>query len=252
MSRLDEGSSFQVRFTWSPNAIKGFGAAMAFLLVSVLVSMCTHVEAPEPYKLPETTPVTLLVFGEGDGSGARKGNLTEEGAAQKGRDPQDPLADATRAASNSRANTQVEDPTQAGTHRAVPDVGRRGDADESTDASETVGSPDGRDDGTGLGMVGAGRGKGLGYGDIDWGGGGNRIVLHKVKPRFPPGTMNTEVKLRFRVRPDGTVSMVLPVRRGGDPAADAAAMQAMRQWRFNKLGDDREMEGTITFVFRGS
>jgi len=252
MSRLDDGRSLQLRLVWSPNALKGYGVAVGFLLVTILVSKCTRVEPPEPYQLPKTTPVTLLVFGEGDGTGARKGNLTAEGKALRGKAPNDPLSDASRAAASSRVNTRVDDPTQASRHIPVADVGRKGSERSTSDASETVGRSDGADDGTGIGLVGAGKGKGLGYGDIDWGGGGNRIVLNKVTPKFPPGTMNTEVKLRFRVRPDGSVSTVFPVRRGGDPQADAAAMQAMRQWRFNKLTDDREMEGTITFVFRGS
>ncbi len=252
MRYREETPSFQIQFIWSPNAFKGYGAAMVFLSIVMLVSMCTKVEPPDPYPLPKSTPVTLLIFGEGDGTGARKGNLTAEGKALKGQDAQNPLQDAQKAAS-ARSGKATSDPTQATNLKPVADVGSRGKPDQTADAADrTIGSSSGSDDGTGIGWAGSGKGKGLGYGDIDWGGGGNRIVLNKVMPTFPSGVRNTEVKLKFRVRPDGSVSFVLPVRRGGDPAADQAAINAMKRWRFNKLNNDQEMEGTITFVFRGS
>lgn len=244
-------STLQVQLVWSPNALKGYAAAVLILVVIMLMSKCTRVEPPTSRPLPPTTPLTVLILGDGDGTGQRKGNLTAEGAAQRGPTPQDPLSDAARAAAASRA-TSSRDLSQSTNIQAVPETGAKQRDTSSKDGSVTVGAGSGEQNGTGLGFAGAGKGKGLGYGDIDWGGGGNRIVLHKVKPSFPPGTMNTEVRLRFRVRPDGSVSMVLPVRKGGDPAADQAASHALRQWRFNPLTSKDDMEGTITFVFKGS
>jgi TonB family protein len=147
----------------------------------------------------------------------------------------------------------ADDPTQAGTHIPVKDLGQAGANRADGSATDvTRGAQDGDEDGTGRGWAGTGTGKGMGFGDIDWGGGGNRIVLNKVKPQFPPGTLDTKVQLRFRVRPDGTVSIVTPMRKGGNPAADQAAIKAMYQWRFNPLSTDKDMEGTITFVFKSS
>lgn len=244
--------SVTFQFRWSPNSFRGFGVSMGVLAIILLVSMCTKPDAPDVYAQRKSTGVTLLRLGDGDGTGARKGNLTREGAKQKGRDAQNPLADASRAQA-SNVKTDAGDPNHATRLKAVNDVGKP-DANEDQTAlgDRTVGSTDGDRDGTGLGMAGTGRGAGEGYGNIDWGGGGNRTVTEKVLPEFPPGTRNTQVKLRFRVRPDGTVSFVMPVRKGGDPAADAAASRALRRWRFNKLASNEEMEGTITFVFRGS
>lgn len=251
MNQRRDQSSLQLQFAWSPNAIKGFIASILVLSLVLLVSMCTRVSPPESRPLPPTKPLTLLILGDGDGTGQRKGNLTAEGAAQRGEAAADPLTDASKAAASSRA-TSSQDLANSTNIRAVQETGSPNGDTASKDGSKTIGAGTGERDGTGLGLVGAGRGKGLGYGDIDWGGGGNRIVLHKVKPQYPPGTMNTEVRLRFRVRPDGTVSMVQPVRKGGDPAADQAATKALRQWRFNPLTTGDEMEGTITFVFKGS
>jgi protein TonB len=88
----------------------------------------------------------------------------------------------------------------------------------------------------------------LGYG-IEWGGGGNRIVLSKVLPTYPPGyNVSGRVRLRFTVRPDGSVASILPVERS-DPVLERIAIQALRQWRFNPIESAVEMVGIITFVF---
>ncbi len=192
-----------------------------------------------------------LSFGAGDGTGGSKGNLTEEGKATRGIESSNPLQDAQRALT-SKSNIDRSDPTQSANLVPVRDVGRNKSNVTGTDAvDESIGMKDGSVDETGTGWVGMGKGRGLGYG-VDWGGGGNRIVLNKPLPLFPPGTLNTEVKLRFRVRPDGSVSWVAPTRKGGNPAVDQAAIRAMYQWRFNPLADNVDMEGTITFVFRNS
>lgn len=254
MHRRDNtATNIELRLVWSPNALKGFLIACGVLAVAVIMSTCSRFDPPEKINLKTSVPVTLLVFGEGDGTGLRKGNLQAEGAAQRGQESRNPLDDASKATQSSTGSTVAKDPTQTAKLIPTSDVGKRGKEDEDDRTSElTIGSKTGTDDGTGIGWAGLGKGKGQGYGDIDWGGGGNRIVLNKVLPTFPPGTLNTQVKIRFRVLPDGTVSMAWPVRRGGNPAVDQAAVQAMRRWRFNPLSSQTDMEGTITFVFKNS
>lgn len=253
MSRhYDDNRQLQIRLQWSPNAWKGFGGAVVICSLVVLMSTCVRVEPPHVRELPATTGVTLLVFGDGDGTGARKGNLTAEGVQKRGEKPDNPLADARQAARSPDGTTPASDPTQ--TTRPVPsaNVGDRSKDSARDGGAVAIGGRDGTNDGTGLGVDGRGSGRGLGLGDIDWGGGGNRTVVFKQLPKYPPGTLNTAVKLRFRVMPDGTVSSVIPVRRGGNPAVDDAAMEALRRWRFNKRDDGIEMEGTITFTFKSS
>jgi len=238
-----------IQFQWNPNTFRGFVAALIFFAVLMVFSMCTKVSAPEPYATRPSYGLVEVRFGDGDGTGARKGNLSREGQARKGPDG-NPLEDAQAAASAKNPRT-VEDPMASASHRTVAELGKKGTASDVANSGDADrGAKDGATDGTGLGWAGSGPGKGLGLGDIDWGGGGNRTVLKKELPRFPAGTLNTEVKLRFRVRPDGTVSWVMPLRRGGNPAVDNAAITAMYKWRFNPLSTDTEMEGTITFVFK--
>lgn len=241
----------QIRLPWDRNAAIGYSIATGVVLVTLFMMTCVNPKDPHVHELPTTIPITLLSFGEGDGSGARKGNLTAEGKALRGQKPANDLADASKPSTSNLTNRAVADPNQASHLRPVDAVGVRGQNTQQGDAGEMMlGSRDGSDDGTGLGGEGTGSGKGLGYGDIDWGGGGNRLVVSKVLPKYPPGTLNTKVRLRFRVLPDGTVSDVWPVQRSGNPVVDREAMIALRRWRFNKLLDQTEMEGVITFVFR--
>ena len=251
MSRYHDIPSVQLRFEWNPNAVRGFIAASIIMAIVLLVSMCTRYTPPEPYSSRRTTPFELMVFGEGDGTGGRKGNLSREGASQRGKETQNPLEDAQRSASSS-GKVRETDPTQSAKLIPAKNIGKDGKPHEGEAADRTVGTTDGKDDASGLGWVGTGTGKGLGNEAIDWGGGGNRTVVSNPLPKFPPGTMNTAVKLKFRVLSDGSVSLVWPVRKGGNPIVDQEAMRVLKQWRFNKLSSGVEMEGTITFVFKNS
>lgn len=248
MTHREDAYSSQIQFRWSPNAFKGFIVSLAVFLLMLVITKCTKIEAPIPYSQPGYTTVDL-VFGAGNSTGPSGGNLSTEGRAQKGKEG-NPLDDAS-SSSTSKLHKTISDPTQSSRQRIVDDAGGKNNAKANSTGEGNVGAKDGTDDGTGLGWAGTGSGKGLGYG-LEWGGGGNRIVLHKELPRFPDGALNTQVKLRFRVRPDGTVSWVMPVRRGGNPAVDQAAIQALYRWRFNPLGTDVEMEGTISFVFKNA
>jgi protein TonB len=85
--------------------------------------------------------------------------------------------------------------------------------------------------------------------DIEWGGGGNRTVIYKVLPQYPRGhNVAGRVRLRFTVLPDGTVGLIVPLQRT-DPLLERAAIEALRQWRFNPLPTATEMVGVITFTF---
>jgi TonB family protein len=104
-------------------------------------------------------------------------------------------------------------------------------------------------DGSGLGRFGAGTGRGAGYG-LEWGGGGNRIVLHKELPKYPSGVnTSAQIKIRFTVLQDGSVGSAVPMQKG-EPLLERAALEALRRWQFNPTHDDKEMVGFITFTFR--
>lgn len=118
-------------------------------------------------------------------------------------------------------------------------------------AKTAAGTPQGStaNDAEGIGRFGSGTGRGQGYG-IEWGGGGNRVVVHKELPKYPAGVnTTTQIKIRFSVNPNGTVGMILPMQKG-DPLLERAAIEALRRWQFNPLTETKEMVGFITFTFR--
>lgn len=251
-----EPNNLSISIPWDSNTFRGFVGALCVttLMMFLLPSMIdVTITIPEPER--RSIPIELI-FGLGDGTGGSKGNLAEEGRANKGRTPQNPLEDAAKAA-------VMKPVTKATPSEYAPGVNVKPVKDKEItaeqpskdvnqgSASKNVGKENGFENGTGMGSeFGGGRGAGHGYGDIEWGGGGNRIVLDKKLPKYPPGVNTSAViKLRFTVRPDGTVASVLPLQKG-EPALEQAAIAALRQWRFNPLTIDNDMVGIIPFYFK--
>ncbi len=251
--REDTQVQLKMKIPWDRFTARGFAIALAivfslFFLISVGFSDSSP-QKPEQNLIP----IGIINFGDGDGTGVSKGNLSREGASHKGAITLSDLHDA-KIAANKRATPQepVEDPENYQNLKAIDGAASNTKSKDNIEGNSTknIGSPDGSPQGTGTGTTGFGPGAGLGLGDIEWGGGGNRVVLFKKLPKYPPG-VNTEaqIRIRFTVRADGTVSTVFPLQKG-DPLLEKAAMDALRKWRFNPLKDDKEMYGIITFTFR--
>lgn len=91
----------------------------------------------------------------------------------------------------------------------------------------------------------------LGY-DIDWGGRGKRKLLTTppILPTYPAGVnKEIDIRLRFTILPDGTVGGVIPLTKA-DTRLENAAMNALRQWRFERLpSGQRNVVQTAIIVF---
>ncbi len=251
----EEDNAVQIKLPWDENTAKGFAIALAMTIVFLIIAPNLQYNDPHYRRIQiNSIPLTILNFGDGDGTGLSKGNLTAEGASRRGGEASSILQDAESPSKTRFTQTaEMRDPL-SGTPVAVAELSSdvRTKPTEKGDGRLDIGTRDGVIDGTGLGSRGSGRGKGLGFGDIEWGGGGNRIVLQKPLPKFPPGVnTDAEIKFRFTVLPDGTVGRIIPLQKA-DPRLEAAAMNALRQWRFNRLNEDIVMEGIIplTFVLR--
>ena len=245
--------SLELKIPWDSNTARGFAVAVVLTLFFIFTAPLYYIKPPVVDRFQTNTiPIEILNFGAGDGTGLSKGNLSAEGAKHKGANPQSNLHDAQVAALTRKTNKpSAGDPNESSNLIPVSELSA---TDRNTDNrgshSRNVGSPDGSEGGTGLGDKGAGPGKGLGFGDIEWGGGGNRIVLYKKVPQFPPGAnTSAQIRIRFTVLADGTVSNMVPLQKG-DPILERSAMEALRQWRFNPLKEERVMVGIITFTFR--
>ncbi len=250
----DESQPLHINIPWNKNTAEGFIAALIIVFVIILLSPMVKIEKPAAYKYEvNTIPLELINFGEGDGTGISKGNLSDEGIAHKGKDPLSNLHDAEVATKTKlKPNTKDIDPEDASSFIAKNEIAsnqKTNNTDRGT-SSRDIGNKDGTDNGTGLGDKGLGKGLGPGIGPIDWGGGGNRTVLYKKLPSYPKNVnLSAQIKIKFTVSKDGMVIRMVPLQKG-DPDLEKAAMNALRRWRFNPLKENKTMYGIITFTFK--
>ena len=253
----DEPQPIQLKIPWDPHTAKGFVVATVILIVWMFAMSVSDIRIGIPDYARASVPMDTMIsirFGDGDGTGISKGNLTAEGRRNSGENPQSDLHDAERAGAtrhdrNANPNTDVENASDFNPVDELSSDGKnianRGGSDRNN-----VGSRDGSPDGRGLGEKGFGKGKGKGFGDIEWGGGGNRTVMRKVLPKYPKGlNRGAQIRIKFTVSSDGRVIDMIPLTKG-DPQLEQAAQSALRKWRFNPLKDDIVMKGVITFTFR--
>lgn len=250
---FEENTALQIQLPWDSNTARGFGIALVIVLLLLLFAQFWNINKAHVRTIEfNSVPLVLLNFGDGDGTGISKGNLTKEGASRKGDIAQSALEDAaTPALTKQVRNAAENDPNNISNPIPVKELSSATKVSGSEQGAGTrdIGTNDGISDGSGLGSRGSGKGKGYGFGDIEWGGGGNRIVLHKPLPKFPAGVnTNAELKFRFTVMPDGTVGRIIPLQKA-DPRLETAALSALRQWRFNVLKEDIVMEGVIPLSF---
>lgn len=249
-SSLRSGSPgmLTLRIPWDPLTARGFLIAVALHIAAFFLVL--HVRwDPQPPSQPEVAaiPIELLTLGWGEGEKPAGGDLIPEGVAYRAKSHRAILAEASLTRFSPSAEPSSANLAQ-GIPRPVSEVPTKALAAPGMQQQTVLGTPDGTREGNGLGQHGTGSGKGLGF-DIEWGGGGNRIVLSRVLPQYPRGhNVSGRVRLRFTVLPDGTVGSILPIQRS-DPLLERAAIEALRQWRFNPLSTSVEMIGIITFTF---
>ncbi|MFA6572309.1 MAG: TonB family protein [Bacteroidota bacterium] len=251
----DESRPLNIKIPWDSNTARGF--IIALIIIAVFLLLVPHFEFSPPEVRDASiniVPLEIISFGDGDGTGVSKGNLSEEGMKHQGKATNNPLEDASVAgATKIVKNATTDDVNNASNFIAKKELSSNEKSNNpSGSGSKNTGSPGGTPGGTGLGDKGSGPGAGLGLGDIEWGGGGNRTVLYKKLPKYPAGSnTNATIRIRFIVGTDGTVTSMVPLQKG-DPMLEKAAMDALRQWRFNPLSVNKDMVGIITFTFRVS
>lgn len=93
---------------------------------------------------------------------------------------------------------------------------------------------------------------GFGF-ELDFGGKGIRRISSYTLPEYPEGVAKEiDLKLRFTIRPDGTVGKIFPLIKA-DARLENAAINSLRQWRFEPLPSSAqqiEQTAVITFPFR--
>nr|BCX01342.1 MAG: hypothetical protein KatS3mg041_1388 [Bacteroidota bacterium] len=86
---------------------------------------------------------------------------------------------------------------------------------------------------------------------LSWEGNLTRSILRQRLPAYPI-QIEAEIRIRFTVDPQGRVISMIPLQKG-PPELERAAMEALREWRFNPLPPhvpQLPQTGVITFRFR--
>jgi protein TonB len=88
---------------------------------------------------------------------------------------------------------------------------------------------------------------------IDFGGSGVRKIYSYILPEYPEGvSKEIDVKLRFTIMPDGTVSKIFPLFKA-DTKLELAAINSLKQWRFEPIPSGKkrsEQNAIIIFPYR--
>ena len=187
-------------------------------------------EAPVPEEVPETSA-------EEDTKPVDLPDEVEEVVEEAIETPVTEEIDPTQ---NSEENTEEEIEIAP---VAQEDINTQEGAEESGSVDGNTGDPD-ADQG-----VGNDEDKSAPY-ELKWEGDIERAPM--VQP-LPTNTTNTEavITVRFQVRPDGTVGMIIPLKKMS-PELEREVMSTLRTWRFSRLpgGVPQTVQwGSITFRF---
>ena len=101
-------------------------------------------------------------------------------------------------------------------------------------------------EGSELGGEGEG---GFGF-ELDFGGKGMRRIYSYNLPEYPEGVAKEiDVKLRFTILPDGTVSKIFPLIKA-DARLEFAAINSLKNWRFEPLPKNvKQIDQTVVITF---
>jgi protein TonB len=90
---------------------------------------------------------------------------------------------------------------------------------------------------------------GFGF-ELDFGGKGKRRIYSYNLPDYPEGVAKEiDVKLRFTILPDGTVSRIIPLIKA-DARLEFAAINSLRQWRFEPIpANAKQIDQTVVITF---
>ncbi len=101
-------------------------------------------------------------------------------------------------------------------------------------------------EGSELGGEGEG---GFGF-ELDFGGKGMRRIYSYYLPEYPEGvSKEIDVKLRFTILPDGTVSKIFPLIKA-DARLEITAINSLKNWRFEPLPKNaKQIDQTVVITF---
>jgi len=188
-------------------------------------------------------------FGLGSGSPGEEGGVSGnqsslEKADEKKNEPKDAELPDTR-------NTDDERILNNADEKKIKDLKANSKVKPLTkndlkDSEFGTGSGNTKGNGTGIGGDGNG---GFGF-ELDFGGRGKRRIYSYFLPPYPEGvSKEIDLRLRFTILPDGTVSKIIPLIKA-DARLESTAINSLRQWRFEPIPPNmKQLEQTVVITF---
>lgn len=183
----------------------------------------------------------LVGFGSGTGSGS-PGSQFSKTAIDENKTPED------KAIKKKEELKKVELPKSKQTDEnnlIASDKKKEKDVVKSSKVKPLV-SGDSKKEGSELGEEGTG---GFGF-ELDFGGKGMRRIYSYNLPEYPEGVAKEiDVKIRFTILPDGTVSKIFPLIKA-DARLEFAAINSLKNWRFEPLPKNaKQIDQTVVITF---
>ena len=210
-------------------------ASVLFHLLLLLIFMFVRMSADTPAE-------EYLLVGFGSGSGM--GNPSEVGNT-KTEEKNSPKPEKTIDKKEKVKKVDLPKARQTDDNNIAD---RNEKVKEKTDDSKVKPILQGENKKTGSEIGGEGEG-GFGF-ELDFGGKGKRRIYSYNLPEYPEGVAKEiDVKLKFTILPDGTVSRIIPLIKA-DARLELAAINSLRQWRFEPIpATAKQVDQTVVITF---
>ena len=194
-----------------------------------------------------STPEDYILIGYGPGIGmggggtAGQGDKTDLGGVKTETSPEKKIED-------KKVNLPQSDQLKDEDAIASPSK-KKDQAETSVSKVKPLFKSNYKGDGFGYGTEGNGAGGGFGF-ELDFGGRGVRRIYSYSLPEYPEGvSKEIDLRLRFTILPDGTVSNIIPLIKA-DARLEMTAINSLRQWRFEPLPSNaKQLEQTVVIIF---
>jgi len=212
----------------------------------LLVKMNEVAPSEEYYLVGFSSGFGLGSGSPGEAGGASGSQALEEKNEDKKIEPKDAELPDTKSADDERISNKVDakkikDEINSSKVKPLSKSGLTGTG---------IGNGSGNTNGNGIGSGGDGNGNG-GFGfELDFGGRGKRRIYSYFLPPYPEGvSKEIDLRLRFTILPDGTVSRIIPLIKA-DARLESSAINSLRQWRFEPIpANMKQVEQTVVITF---
>lgn len=210
----------------------------------LLVKMNDSAQTEEYYLVGFSSGFGLGSGSPGEAGGASGNQAVTEKAEEKKMDPKDAELPDTHNADDEKISNKVD------TKKIKDDIAssKIKPLTKSDLKSTGTGNGTGNTNGNGIGTGGDGNG-GFGF-ELDFGGRGKRRIYSYFLPPYPEGvSKEIDLRLRFTILPDGTVSKIIPLIKA-DARLESSAINSLRQWRFEPIPPNmKQSEQTVVITF---